>query len=459
MTERTDFRHFEMDGQPLPIEREVRARVPHPEQIALIGALLALALLIALGIADYRKLAHATVVLDQARAASTSTERLLIKLLDAETGQRGFLLTSSPAFLHPYQDAVRKFEPTLNEFREATGALPLDEAECRKIAALAVRKMAELDTTLKMAKHRSRSQVFEAMDTGEGNRLMAQIRAAGTRIEAIYAAYAAQQQLRVADRQLAATAVTGVGCGLVAVVLIWAVNRLSDTQAEQAQLLLEISNREQQYRQLAGRLQSVREEERAHLAREIHDVLGQAFTGIKLDIAAASRRLDLDDKKAASEKLKIGIQSVDESIQLLRRIASELRPPLLDHIGLVAAVKAYAEEYTVRTGIVCRVTGDDARLPLSADERIAIYRIYQESLTNIARHSGAKEAFVQVASSSDFVSLRVEDQGVGFDTNGYEGSLGLLGMRERARSIGATLAIHGARGQGTVVELVLPRSL
>jgi signal transduction histidine kinase len=458
MTERTDFRHFEMGGQSLPMEREVRARI-HPEQIALIGALLALALLIVLGVSDFRKLSHASVVLDQARAASASTERLLVTLLDAETGQRGFLLTSSPAFLHPYQDAVKKFEPTLSEFREATGALPLDEANCKKIESLGQGKMAELEATLRMAKSGSRSQVLEAVDTVEGNRLMAQIRALGTHIEAVYAGYAAQQQLRVADRQLAATAVTGVGCGLVAVILIWAVNRLGDTQAEQTQLLLKISNREKQYRQLADRLQSVREEERAHLAREIHDVLGQAFTGIKLDIAAASRRLDLDDKQAASEKLKIGIQSVDESIRLLRRIASELRPPLLDHIGLVAAVKAYADEYTARTGIVCRVTGDDARLPLSADERIAIYRIYQESLTNIARHSGVKEAFVHVAASSNSVSLRVEDKGVGFDTKKYETSLGLLGMRERARSIGATFTIHGGPGQGTVVELVLPRSL
>ena len=275
-------------------------------------------------------------------------------------------------------------------------------------------------------------------------------------IEGLYAARAAQQQQRLAEWQLLALAVTALGSSLVAVVLIWAVRRLRNTQSEQAQLLVHMSEREKQYQMLADRLQAVREEERSHLAREIHDVLGQAFTGIKLDIAAAGRRLDGGDKAAVLEKLKQGMQSVDESIRLLRQIASELRPPLLDHVGLMGAVKAHAEEYAARTGIACHVAGETGRISLSADERIAIYRIFQESLTNIARHADTKEAWVTIASSEEMISLRVEDRGKGFDTTKTD-SLGLLGMKERARSIGGELIIRATPGSGAVIELILPR--
>jgi signal transduction histidine kinase len=459
MAEPAELYSLAMDAIQVRDERETVVRTRHPEQFALVGALLASALVIVLGFSDYRQASRASILLNEARAASTSMEYLLKTVLDAETGQRGFLLTSSPSFLRPYESAVRDLASAKEQFRLATHVLPLDPVDCGKIETLATNKMAELAQTVRMAENGDRARVLQLVAAGQGNHFMEQLRATGARMEGVYERYAVLQQQRVAKWQLLSLTVTVLGSGLVAAVLVWVTRRLRNTQSEQAQLLLRMSEREKQYQKLADRLHAVREEERGHLAREIHDVLGQAFTGIKLDIAAAGRRLEKDDKDAALEKLGQGIQSVDESIRLLRKIASELRPPLLDHVGLVASIKAYAEDYAARTGVALHVEGENERMPLSADERIAIYRICQESLTNIARHSETKEAWIKIAQSSELITLKVEDHGKGFDTKKKETSLGLLGMRERARSIGADLLISGAPGSGVVVELLLPRSV
>lgn len=438
-------------------ERAVITRNIRPEQIALVLALFALTVSITFGIFGEISATQSTGVLEEANAASASTEQLLRTILDAETGQRGFLLTSSPEFLLPYERAVDRLPPILEEFHAATAGLAIDNGDCTRIESLTAQKMAELNQTITLAKQTNRSFALSVVANGPGNDLMEQLRRVGSRVENAYETYAAQEQRRVSERQIAVLLTTAIGSGLAAVVLIWAVGRLKYAYSEQALLLNQIVEREQQYKKLADRLQSVREDERAHLSREIHDVLGQAFTGVKLDMAAASHRIEKGETGFALQKLAGGIEAVDESIRLLRKIASELRPAVLDHIGLAAAIRAYAQEFSSRTGIVCHVEGESGIMPLSPDERIAIYRIFQESLTNITRHAGTKEAWVRIFYSEGWIKLQVVDRGLGFDTGKNETSLGLLGMRERARSIGAELTIRSEIHVGTVVDLAFSR--
>jgi signal transduction histidine kinase len=212
-----------------------------------------------------------------------------------------------------------------------------------------------------------------------------------------------------------------------------------------------------QLRAFAARLQSVREGERTSIAREIHDELGQACTAIKMDLALVGRRLS---KKQSQLHAKVDstVQLVDNMIGTLRRIASELRPRTLDDLGLPPALEAHAQEFESRTGIRCSVTLPQEPLVLDADRSTAIFRIFQESLTNVARHAHATQVEARLERQRDQLIFQVHDNGKGFDAEQRSArrSLGLVGMQERALLLNGELKIEGALGSGTTVTLRIP---
>jgi PAS domain S-box-containing protein len=213
----------------------------------------------------------------------------------------------------------------------------------------------------------------------------------------------------------------------------------------------------EQLRALAARLQSVREEERTSMSREIHDELGQACTAIKMDLALIGRRLS---KKRSQLRAKVDLtmQLVDSMIGTLRRIASALRPRTLDDLGLPAALEAQAQEFESRTGIHCSVTLPQEPLVLDADRSTAIFRIFQESLTNVARHAHATQVEARLERQQDQLIFQVHDNGKGFDAEQTSArrSLGLLGMQERALLLNGEFMIEGALGSGTTMTLRIP---
>jgi len=211
---------------------------------------------------------------------------------------------------------------------------------------------------------------------------------------------------------------------------------------------------EDQLRRLAAHLISVREEERAHIAREIHDELGQVLTGIKMEVGWLQKRLkepQLLEKTESMSKL------IDSTVQTVRKIATGLRPEMLDDMGLVAAVGWQAKEFQKRTGIRTR-----AKLPperkFDFEISTAVFRIFQEILTNVARHSRATRVDVQLAASDERIELEVTDNGVGIPEGELRGrkSLGLLGMQERALLFGGEVVVSGVPGQGTRVAVSIP---
>jgi len=209
-----------------------------------------------------------------------------------------------------------------------------------------------------------------------------------------------------------------------------------------------------QFRALAGRLESVREEERKRLAREIHDELGQALTSIKLDVCHLR-------KQAPEEHLdryQAILKTIDQTIHDVRRISTELRPGILDDLGLVAAVEWAAEEFTNRTGTRCAVSLSPCTPEIDPARATAIFRILQETLTNVARHADATEVDVRLSKSSCGLILEVQDNGIGFDERRLcgAGSLGILGMKERALLLGGEFAIRTAPGAGTKVTVRIP---
>ena len=212
-----------------------------------------------------------------------------------------------------------------------------------------------------------------------------------------------------------------------------------------------------QLRELAARLKSVREEERARVAREIHDELGQALTAIKIDLASLMRALRADQEKELENADAI-LGLVDQTILSVRRIATELRPGILDDLGLVAAVEWAAEEFEARTGTSCRLDLPDGDIVIDPERATAIFRIFQETLTNVTRHAEATQVEVRLSREDGNIVLEVRDNGRGIDPEQLStgGSLGILGMRERALLLGGELTISGAPGKGTIVKVVIP---
>lgn len=214
----------------------------------------------------------------------------------------------------------------------------------------------------------------------------------------------------------------------------------------------------EQLRALTTYLQYVREEERTRIAREVHDELGQALTGLKLDMSWLSSRLTQAAAPALADKARTMTAHIDATIQTVRRIATELRPGILDSLGLLAAIEWQANEFQNRTGIPCqvRITVRDGRW--SHDFTTVFFRIFQETLTNIIRHAQATRVEVRLGEQAGHLVLTVKDNGRGITEAEIAGarSLGLLGMRERAKLIRGEVTLAGTRGQGTTVTLRVP---
>ncbi|MBI3742182.1 MAG: PAS domain S-box protein [Chloroflexi bacterium] len=242
------------------------------------------------------------------------------------------------------------------------------------------------------------------------------------------------------------------------------VQRTIELQGTNKKLQAEIAERQranEQLRQLSAHLQSAREEERTRVAREIHDELGQVLTVVKMDLSLLERNLSESGKKNTSEDLTTQIrattQLVDDSIQKMREIIRELRPGILDHLGLRSAIEWQAQEFQARTNIACHLETSEEEIALDLDRSTAVFRIFQETLTNIARHSQATRVDIQLE-KNDHLTLKVHDNGRGITESeiSNDKSFGILGMRERALIFGGEVEVHGEQGKGTLVSVRIP---
>jgi PAS domain S-box-containing protein len=227
------------------------------------------------------------------------------------------------------------------------------------------------------------------------------------------------------------------------------------TTRKQAQEELESSH--ERLRALAAHLQAAREEERTRVAREIHDELGQALTGIKMDLAWLRKKLP-KEHDALREKTESMLGLMDQTIQSVRRISTELRPGVLDDLGLTAAIEWQIHEFQKRTGIKCQLAARLEDIGLDRPRSTALFRIFQETLTNIARHAHATKVSIKLEQNNGDVSLHVQDNGNGIPKSKLSDprSLGILGMRERALLLGGEVFIQGTRGKGTKVTARIP---
>lgn len=206
----------------------------------------------------------------------------------------------------------------------------------------------------------------------------------------------------------------------------------------------------------AAQANTIREQEKARVARELHDELAQSLTALKMDTIWVQDHLP-PELAAVRDKLAGMLSMLDASVAATRRIAADLRPLLLDDLGLVAAVEWLAQNFTQRTGLPCLLQIDDA-LELHEPYATAVFRIVQESLANVAKHARASTVTVRLERTPDQVTVSVHDDGVGFDTSAprKSASLGLLGVRERALLLKGTATLVSAPGQGTTLTAQIP---
>jgi len=212
-----------------------------------------------------------------------------------------------------------------------------------------------------------------------------------------------------------------------------------------------------QLRELSQHLEFVREEERTKLAREIHDELGQLLTALKIDVSWMAKRLPKTEGLLV-EKAKTVNELIDEAIQTVKRVSSELRPGVLDHLGLVAAIEWQAQELGKRTEIRFEFKPSVKDIVLERDRSTTIFRICQEVLTNVVRHANASKVKITLKEGLDKIILRIGDNGKGIEKEQLSDprAFGLIGMRERARSWGGDVTIKGNPGKGTVVTVSIP---
>jgi signal transduction histidine kinase len=434
---------------------------------------LALGVIVSLGVLGfaeigYRRLEFANKAMSAALETETAVNETLALIGDAESGQRGFLLTGDPTYLKPYKAALPKIDHTFARLRElinANGtAVMIDHAG--QLNVLIGKKLNEMESTLALNERGGRQAAFQLIDTGLGQQLMEQIRAQAQSI---------LDELRESSRRGGARWAQDIEFGRVGMLtmtaftiallfVVWALARreISAREAkrrtlleEQRRLEQEVTARTEELSELSTYLQAVREEEKSRLARDIHDELGGILVGAKMDVAWAVQRAKTALPEVA-EKLDRALAILDEGVEMKRRIIEELRPTLLDTLGLSAATAGQVRQARERAGLHCELNLADIELP--PEVAIALYRIVQEALTNIVKYASARNVDVDLIGDEDGVSLVVHDDGAGLPA-GVESSRlshGIAGMRQRVRALNGSFRIGSKPGSGTTIEVFIP---
>ena len=227
---------------------------------------------------------------------------------------------------------------------------------------------------------------------------------------------------------------------------------------QRKQIEAELRTSREQLRQLSGHLQAAREEERTRMSREIHDELGGALTGLKMDVARLAKSGQTLTAAELGERTQSMAELIDSTVQVVRRMASDLRPGILDDFGLAAAIEWQLQEYCGRAGLEFEYRAADSDLNLDPASSTALFRLFQETLTNVARHAQATRVHVRLEQQPDELVLEIRDNGRGITVAEIANaqSLGLLGMRERVLLLNGQLNITGVPGQGTTVLIQVP---
>ena len=386
---------------------------------------------------------------------------------DAETGQRGYMLTGKQEYLDPYRQAQAKIGDSYRRLRELTDAngTPEQQEQVAHIDTLIGKKLGEIEATIALYDRSGRQAAFELMDIGVGRQAMDDLRAEITSM----ASKQRETMMLSATRwrkdiDFARYAVQWLtACTVVLLITVWLLARREvRLQVERRRLLAteserlerDVRERTAELAELSTYLQTVREEEKSRLARDIHDELGGILVSAKMDISSVSNALEAKDP-ALAQRLGRALATLDDGVALKRHIIEELRPTLLDNLGLGAALDWQVREVCKRAGLNCELTIPEDTSNLSPDVGIALYRIVQEALTNVVKYAGAKKVSIALTRNDADVELTISDDGVGLPERASHDRLshGISGMRQRVRALAGEFAIRGEQRKGTHIKV------
>lgn len=439
--------------------------------IALASALL-LALVAVVNHGQTRLLA-ATQEVSEAQERQAMISDLMQKIFDAEAAQRGFLLTQNSRYLKFLDPAVEHIEPTLDRLVDSynssgrRSALP----ELRRLRNSVAMKIGEIRTSLRLYGEQGLPAALALINTDFGKKTTDAIRDSVTNLRenerlSIVAATAGWERNQRIVRGTVIGAISMSIALLLLVGLLFA--RDLNRRAQHASDLVErnraldvlVQDRTRTLSELSSHLQQLTEKERRTLARELHDELGGLLVAMKMDLVWLRRKLANADPQIAARWDRT-IKAIDHGLEFKRRIIESLRPTLLDNLGLVPALHWLIEEACRPASLEYRETYPEQLPELSNDANIALFRIVQESLTNILQHARATQVDILMSSTGDALLLTVTDNGIGIPLERINapGSHGLTGMRQRVFALGGDVIVRQASaGGGTIVQVRLPVS-
>lgn len=449
------------------LKENTRRWLPKVRKMALSLPMALLAAIVLVGINETGRMRSQDAVDQMAQGQTTRADvnTLLQSMLDAETGQRGYLLTGNETYLQPYDKAISTVQTNMDRLRNQFMGSPDDMQEFALLSRQMSRKLAEMELSLRLRRQGNEDAWKFILNTDVGKEHME-----GIRTHALKLIERSDQRVSAGRDQIEqALMLSRIGIATVTVIGLLAfymylrqahavqvVNQREQALLERERDRLEglVRDRTATLSELANHLQQVREEERGHLARELHDELGALLTAAKLDVARLKSKIDATAPDIA-ERLKHLTETLNSGIALKRRIIEDLRPSSLSNLGLTAALEILAREYGERAGIEVDTSLEAVDLPDAS--QLTVYRMVQEALTNVGKYANAKKVLISVHAYPTHVAVDVRDDGIGFDTGSVRpASHGLAGMRHRVEAAGGRLSITSRPGNGTLLSAVLP---
>lgn len=389
-------------------------------------------------------------------------------ITSAESGQRGYLLTGQTAYLEPFFRATRSWRTEINRLRNLTASNAARQSEIDALETMTAAAVKRLELTILRTDQPGPTGNADVAGTGRATASMDRVREIvgrmlkeeDARVDSLRAEVLHDMWLTMAVALFTTVVTIGVLVGLHKLLRRYVGARArAETALREANQSLnrEVEERTAELTELSQHLIRVSEEEKAKLARELHDTLGSNLTAINMDLNWISKRLP-PEQPELRERLQRSLQMLTETVELKHEVIEGLRPSHLDNLGLAFAMRSHCREFTRRTGLPCEVEVLEDFDEIDPELSIAFYRVAQESLTNVTKHAQATSVRLRLHREPGGIRLCIIDDGAGLPVGAASKpkSHGLIGMRERMRQVGGTLEIRPNERGGTVVEAFIP---
>jgi signal transduction histidine kinase len=459
----------EPDDHPSPASALQRWLEAVPPRVLLTLLVTAAISMIVLAISElaFTEIESSRMAARQVSDARLQVGQLRESLLQAESAQRGYLITADERYLKPFDGAVERARTSLGELQRLGALLPQLREPLQALQPLVDEKVDEMRLTVHYTQQGNRIDAVQIVVSGKGVTLM---EALAQRSQQLVQQLDTLANMRTEDinriflmQRIGVGLIVFLNLVFLAILGVRTVRHFYEREQHRAELARQaqelertVAERTEELSSLSTYLQTSTEREKSRLARDLHDELGGILTAAKIDASWLEGFAAGADPEVQQRMRRLS-GSLDEAVEVKRRVIENLRPSLLDHLGLAAAVEWYVQETCQKADVHCEVSVPDAMDPIPPELSIAVYRIVQESLTNAVKYAQASTIFVDLKQRPGQLELRVADDGIGIaDFEPQHMTHGIAGMRQRARSLGGSFTLRTGPGEGTEVVASFP---